>query len=33
MGVQAAVGMVTDVHLIKPLEIIANEVIPAVAEF
>jgi alkanesulfonate monooxygenase SsuD/methylene tetrahydromethanopterin reductase-like flavin-dependent oxidoreductase (luciferase family) len=33
MGVQTAVGMVTDVHLIKPLEIIANEVIPAVAEF
>ena len=33
LGVQTAVGMVTDVHLIKPLEIIANEVIPAVAEF
>jgi F420-dependent oxidoreductase-like protein len=33
MGVQTALGMVVDVHLIKPLEIIANEVIPAVAEF
>jgi F420-dependent oxidoreductase-like protein len=33
MGVQTAVGMVVDVEKIKPLEIIANEVIPAVAEF
>ncbi|HEY4021032.1 MAG TPA: LLM class F420-dependent oxidoreductase [Pseudonocardiaceae bacterium] len=33
MGVQTALGMVVDVHLIKPLEIIANEVIPVVAEF
>jgi F420-dependent oxidoreductase-like protein len=33
MGVQTALGVVADAHLIKPLEIIANEVIPAVAEF
>ncbi|HJP80633.1 MAG TPA: LLM class F420-dependent oxidoreductase [Pseudonocardiaceae bacterium] len=33
LGVQTALGKVEDVHLIKPLEIIANEVIPAVAEF
>jgi F420-dependent oxidoreductase-like protein len=33
LGVQTALGMVTDVEKIKPLEIIANEVIPAVADF
>jgi F420-dependent oxidoreductase-like protein len=33
LGIQTALGMVKDVHLIKPLEIIANEVIPAVADF
>jgi F420-dependent oxidoreductase-like protein len=33
MGIQTALGMVADVEKIKPLEIIANEVIPAVAEF
>ena len=33
LGVQTALGMIVDAHKIKPLEIIANEVIPAVAEF